>query len=229
MSVLTSGAFLALAMRCAPGVHPDTSLDVGRVESGLNPYAIAEIIPKSERKPGSKGFITHLPEDIKEALSIVRSIEKKNRAYSVGLMQITSANFKRLNVNAEKLFSPCENLSAFETIITDCWLRAGTLKKSLSCYYSGSFETGQKIETSLNNTSYVQRIGYPSADKKYVVPGTKDDQLQENNTNVHSYEQKNPEFESWDILREYPRFPSRILKQQTEKSKDVINEDDKAS
>lgn len=55
--MLSTTAFLAMAMQCAATVHPSTSLDVARVESGYNPYAIAEIVPKPERKPGDKGFM----------------------------------------------------------------------------------------------------------------------------------------------------------------------------
>lgn len=31
---------------CAASVHPDTINDIARVESGFNPYAVAEIIPE---------------------------------------------------------------------------------------------------------------------------------------------------------------------------------------
>lgn len=166
--MLSTSAFLALTLQCASSVHPDTAHDVARIESGFNPYAIAEIIPKAERLPGGKSFITHLPKSKGEALNIVSNIEKKNRRYSVGLMQITSTNFKKFGTSADKLFSPCNNLSVFEKIITDCYLRGTTLKRALSCYYSGNFETGRIPEKTLDNTSYVQRIGY-------VVPSTKED------------------------------------------------------
>ncbi|HFL4535192.1 TPA: transglycosylase, partial [Escherichia coli] len=52
--MLSTSTFLALAMQCAASVHPDTTHEVARVESGFNPYAIAEIIPKVKRKPGDK-------------------------------------------------------------------------------------------------------------------------------------------------------------------------------
>lgn len=164
---MTPAALLALAMTCSPSVHPDTAHDIAKAESGLNPLAIAEIIPKSERLPSGKSFITHLPKSKGEALNIVNNIENKKRRYSVGLMQITNSNFKNFGTTAEKLFSPCENLSVFEKIITDCYLRGGSLKRALSCYYSGNFDTGQKSEVEFS-TSYVQRIGY-------VVPSTKQD------------------------------------------------------
>ncbi|ENP7393679.1 lytic transglycosylase domain-containing protein [Salmonella enterica] len=173
--MLSTPAFLAVAMQCAATIHPSTSLDVARVESGLNPYAIAEIVPEHERKPGDKGVITHMPKNKEEAVSITNQIEAKGRRYSVGLMQITSTNFKRYGVTATDLFSPCTSLSVFEKIITDCYQRGGTLKRALSCYYSGNFTTGQQPEAAFSGTSYVQRIGYSPADTRYAVPGTRDD------------------------------------------------------
>jgi len=175
--MLSTTAFLAVAMQCAATVHPTTSLDVARVESGFNPYAIAEIIPKRERLPGDKGFISHLPRSKEDALRITRNIEAKGRRFSVGLMQITSTNFKRYGVTANHLFNPCTNLSVFEKIITDCYQRGGTLKRALSCYYSGNFTTGQKPEKELAGSSYVQRIGYPTLAANYAVPGTRDDKV----------------------------------------------------
>ncbi len=104
--MLSTSAFLAVAMQCATTVHPSTSLDVARVESGYNPYAIAEIVPEHERKPGDKNFITHMPENKEDAVRITNQIEAKGRRYSVGLMQITSTNFKRYNVTATDLSIP---------------------------------------------------------------------------------------------------------------------------
>jgi type IV secretion system protein VirB1 len=121
--MISTTTFIALAMQCAATVHPDTAMDVVRVESGLNPYAIAEIIPKEQRIKDGKSVITHLPNNKKDALSIVRNIELKKRRYSVGLMQITSTNFDKFNVDAEKLFNPCTNLTVFEKILTDCYTR----------------------------------------------------------------------------------------------------------
>lgn len=174
--MISTTTFIALAMQCAATVHPDTAMDVVRVESGLNPYAIAEIIPKEQRLKDGKSVITHLPNNKKDALSIVRNIELKKRRYSVGLMQITSTNFDKFNVDAEKLFNPCTNLTVFEKILTDCYTRGKTLKNALSCYYSGNFNTGKKKESEFNKTSYVERIGYPdSSGKTFVVPSTKYD------------------------------------------------------
>jgi len=166
--MLSTSAFLAAAMQCAASVHPSTSFDVARVESGFNPYAIAEIVPKSERAPISKGIISHQPDNRADALRVVKRLAAQSRRYSVGLMQITSTNFRHYSVTADDLLDPCTNLSVFERILADCYRRGGSLKRALSCYYSGNFDTGQQPESAFNQSSYVQRIGY-------VVPSTQED------------------------------------------------------
>lgn len=167
---------LSLALQCAPTVHHDTVLDVARTESGLNPFAIAEIIPKAERAAAGKSVITHMPATKAEALQIVNAIEKKGRRYSVGLMQITSTNFSQYHTTAEKLFSPCDNLKVAEKILVDCYRRGGNLKNGLSCYYSGDPMTGQKREKEFANTSYIERIaGTPQSPvQAVIVPSTRE-------------------------------------------------------
>lgn len=167
---------LSLALQCSPQVHPDTVFDVAKTESGLNPFAIAEIIPKSERAAAGKSVITHMPATKAEALQIVNAIEKKGRRYSVGLMQITSTNFSQYHTTAEKLFSPCDNLKVAEKILVDCYRRGGNLKNGLSCYYSGDPMTGQKREKEFANTSYIERIaGKPlSTQPTVIVPSTRE-------------------------------------------------------
>ncbi|WGM08756.1 lytic transglycosylase domain-containing protein [Arsenophonus nasoniae] len=162
--MLSTTAFLALAMQCAPSVHPDTALAVARVESGLNPYAIGIVGVK-------KGLF---PESKNQALSHVNQLKTQGKRYSLGLMQITSTNFKTYHVNDEQLFNPCTNLAIFEKIMTDCYQRGGSLKRALSCYYAGNFSTGQKKEETFNHTSYVERIGYKN-NVGYKVPSVKED------------------------------------------------------
>ena len=103
--MLSTTVFLAAAMQCAASVHPSTALDVARVESGLNPYAIAEILP------GGKGVTSHFPTSKDEAVSLTGRLAAQGRRYSVGLMQITSTNFRHYRVSARDLLNPCTNLS----------------------------------------------------------------------------------------------------------------------
>lgn len=156
--MLTPSAFLALSLKCAASIHPDTAQEVARVESGFNPYAIGVVGQQ-------KGIF---PKDINDAISHVKKLKAQGKNYSVGLMQINQSNFNKYNVTEEQLFNPCTNLSVFEKIITDCYKRGGTLIRALSCYYSGNFETGQQSEKNFSNTSYIQRIGY-------IVPSTRQD------------------------------------------------------
>lgn len=173
--MLSTTAFLAAAMQCAASIHPSTALDVARVESGFNPYAIAEIVPKARGASGEAPIISHQPASRADAERIIRRLAVQDRRYSVGLMQITSTNFRHYGVTATDLLDPCTNLSVFERILSDCYRRGGTLKKALSCYYSGNFRTGQQPESAFSGTSYVQRIGYAPGSTLYAVPGTRED------------------------------------------------------
>ncbi|UUE37824.1 lytic transglycosylase domain-containing protein [Pectobacterium aroidearum] len=166
--MLSPTAFMAAVMQCAATIHPSTAFDVAKVESSFNPYAVAEIVPKEERAPDSVGVISHQPTSKQTAINIIKQVVARGRRYSVGLMQITSTNFRHYGVTANDLLDPCTNLSVFERILTDCYQRGGTLKRALSCYYSGNFDTGQQPESAFNQTSYIQRIGY-------AVPSTRED------------------------------------------------------
>ncbi|ATW34851.1 hypothetical protein BJP43_10765 (plasmid) [Candidatus Williamhamiltonella defendens] len=107
-----------MAMQCATTVHPDTALDIARVESGFNPYALAEIIPQAERKPSNNGVISHYPKSKDEAISIIDRIANKKRRYSVELMQITRTNFSHYGISARDVLTPCTNLSVFDGTLT---------------------------------------------------------------------------------------------------------------
>lgn len=166
--MLSTATFLSLALRCAASVHPDTSQDVARIESGFNPYAIGVVNGKSI-----------YPASLSEALEHVSQLRAKGKNFSIGLMQINQSNFKKYGVTPAQLFDPCTNLSVYEKIIADCYLRGGTLRRALSCYYSGDYITGQKKESQFSGTSYTGRIGYNESGKeKYIVPSTKEERQQ---------------------------------------------------
>ncbi|RKT89330.1 type IV secretion system protein VirB1 [Rahnella aquatilis] len=217
--MLSTSTFIALAMQCAANVHPDTSHEIARVESGFNPYAIAEIISKDKRKPGDSGVISYFPKTKEDALQIINKIESRNNRYSVGLMQITSSNFTKYGVNAEELLSPCTNLSVSEKIIIDCYQRGGSLQNALSCYYSGNFVTGKKTESSFNNTSYTQRIGYNRTDKKevWLVPSVKDEINKENG-------KQKPRVNQSQEITVYPQYAMRGVVTDEKETNDVENE-----
>lgn len=167
--MLSSSTFLAISLQCASSVYPAISFNVARVESHFNPYAIAEILPRDNRSAGQKKIISHYPVNKGHAEKIIRTISAKGHRFSVGLMQITSSNFKRYKVTGFQLLDPCTNLAIFEQIFTDCYQRGGSLPRALSCYYSGNFTLGQKAETLFRNTSYTQRIGITTDSLPHLV------------------------------------------------------------
>lgn len=138
--MLSTTAFLAIAMQCAASIHPSTAFDVARVESGFNPYAIAEIVPKAGPSFGDQHIISHLPASRGDAEHILRRLTAQDRRYSVGLMQITSTNFRHYGVSATELLDPCTNLSVFEHILRDCYRRGGTLKRALELLLFRQFQ-----------------------------------------------------------------------------------------
>ncbi|VTN10072.1 Transglycosylase SLT domain [Raoultella terrigena] len=94
--MLSTTAFLALAVQCAASIPSSTSLDVARVESGFHPYAIAEILPDS------RGVISHFPTSLPEAIRLTRQLATQERRYSVGLMQITQHQFPPLRRHGQR-------------------------------------------------------------------------------------------------------------------------------
>jgi type IV secretion system protein VirB1 len=134
--------FLALALACAPQVHPDTALAVVAVESAFNPFAIGVVGGTLERQPRTRA----------EALATVQTLNAGGWNYSVGLGQINVANFARLGLTPHSALDPCVSLAAMQAVLGECYARAAAgadaqpaLRRALSCYYSGNFSTGMRL------------------------------------------------------------------------------------
>ncbi len=125
---------------CAPQVAQVTGAALVAVESSFNPYAIGVVHGALDRQP------THRD----EALATARMLETQGWNFSVGLAQINARNFERLGLTLESAFDPCANLAAMQAVLSECFERADarngspqrSLRKALSCYYSGNFVTG---------------------------------------------------------------------------------------
>jgi type IV secretion system protein VirB1 len=131
--------FMALALACAPHVHPGTAYAIASVESGFNPHAIGVVGGRLERQPRSRA----------EALATLEALRSKGWNYSVGLGQINAGNFARLGLTPRMALEPCANLTALQAVLAECYSRAtrgeaaqSALRLALSCYYSGNFTTG---------------------------------------------------------------------------------------
>jgi type IV secretion system protein VirB1 len=147
--------FLALALACAPQVHPDTTRAIVTVESAFKPFAIGVVGGQLERQPRTRA----------EAIATINALDASGWNYSVGLGQINVANFARLGLTPQTALDPCASLGAMQAVLGECHARASAetgeqqaLRRALSCYYSGNFSTGIRH-------GYVARVVAAAAEK----------------------------------------------------------------
>lgn len=194
--MISTAAFLALAMQCAPDIAPDTLSRIVKTESGFNPWAIGVVGKSLKRQPQNK----------EEALTTVKQLVKNKSNFSIGLAQINRQYFDIKH--AELFFSPCTNLKMGANILKDCYARAlknseseqQALKKSFSCYYSGNYTRGFKKEN--NGTSYVERI-ITANSAAVKVPALDDSAVSDPASRYEPHER--PAYAEWDVLQQYPR------------------------
>ena len=98
--------FSALALACAPLVHPATVQALVAVESSFNPHAIGGVGGVLDRQPRSRA----------EALATARQLRASGWNFSVGLAQINQSNFERFGLTTDTAFDPCENLRAMQAV-----------------------------------------------------------------------------------------------------------------
>ena len=133
-------AFMVVAAACAPLVDASTARAVVQVESAFNEHAIGIVGGQLERQPRGP----------RQAIAMAQALESTGRNFSVGLAQINRYNFARLGLTVPTAFEPCSNLAAMQVLLLDCFDRASrggttaqrSLRRALSCYYSGNFSTG---------------------------------------------------------------------------------------
>ena len=135
-------AFAALVTACAPLVHPATAHALVAVESSFNPNAIGVVGGALQRQPRSAA----------EAVATAITLQAEGRKFSVGLAQINVGNLTRLGLTIPEAFDTCRNLGAMQTVLAECFDRAGGgessqrhLRRALSCYYSGNLTTGFRL------------------------------------------------------------------------------------
>ncbi|EEC4048974.1 transglycosylase SLT domain-containing protein [Salmonella enterica] len=166
-----SAPVMALAKRCAPEVHPLTVGYLVSHESRNNPYAINVNVPE-----GTKSPLTRLPRSLEEAVKTAKWLTEHGYNFDVGLGQINSANFPKLNVSAAELFDSCKNLEAAQVVLSYCYQLATkeyapgqpALRHALSCYNTGSLTAGF-------TNGYVSKVVAQIGQSKPVIPALKAD------------------------------------------------------
>jgi type IV secretion system protein VirB1 len=131
--------FLSLVLACAPLVEPGTARAIVEVESAFNLYAIGVVAGSLQRQP----------RNLDEALATAEALRTRGRNFSIGLAQINVHNLDRLGLSLTDGFNGCKNLQAMQSVLRECDDRAidasdaqASLRRTLSCYYSGDLTTG---------------------------------------------------------------------------------------
>ncbi|MYN13545.1 transglycosylase SLT domain-containing protein [Pusillimonas sp. TS35] len=132
----------ALALACAPDIHPVTLHAVVKHESRVQQYAIGV---------NRKGHqLKRQPRSLEEATAAAQSLIDQGIDFDAGLGQINVRNWAWLKLDATTVFDPCRNLTAAQTVLADCYTRAlpthkdpqQALRAALSCYNTGNFSRG---------------------------------------------------------------------------------------
>ena len=136
---MDAATFIGLTALCAPLVHPTTAQAIASTESAFNENAIGVVAAHLESQP----------HNVEEALATANALRTQGRNFSIGLAQINIHTLDRLGMSLADGFDACKNLRAMQTVLGDCHARASssadaqaTLRRALSCYYSGNFTTG---------------------------------------------------------------------------------------
>ncbi|MFA5521380.1 MAG: lytic transglycosylase domain-containing protein [Castellaniella sp.] len=132
----------ALALACAPDIHPVTLQAVIKHESRAQQYAIGV---------NRKGHpLKRQPRSLEEATAAAQTLIDQGIDFDAGLGQINVRNWAWLKLDTTTVFDPCKNLAAAQTVLADCYARAlpshkdpqQALRAALSCYNTGNFSRG---------------------------------------------------------------------------------------
>ena len=141
-SALTLSAFLALAPRCAPGVHPDTLASVIHAESGFGLYRVG--INHRGRSVSSRTYRSK--EEAVAAVDLLIGQGVTNLDLGPAQISWKAGHLQRRGLPPAAAFEPCTALGIAADVLRDCWSRAPTreeqarLDQTAACYNSGTFE-----------------------------------------------------------------------------------------
>lgn len=203
MAIMLANTFLALALQCAPSIHPATLTPIVKTESSFNPYAIGVVGKALPRQPQSRD----------EAVTAVKKLVEEGANFSIGLGQINRQHFDVSK--PELVFDPCTNLRMTAKLLEGCYANAkqgngsqqDALHKTISCYYSGNTKRGFKTEPQFGGTSHVQRVLANANSTEIKVPALNPSIAADSpGAPASAADALIPSYESWDVLRQYPRF-----------------------
>ncbi|ARR51917.1 hypothetical protein ETN89_19910 (plasmid) [Photobacterium damselae subsp. damselae] len=196
--ILESALILSLANQCQSNISTEIIQKLINIESAGNPFAIAiKDVP-----------IVKQPRNKEEAINAIKQLDSLGFNYSVGLMQINHANFKKYSLTHDTAFDYCPNIKAGSEIFLECLNRAKEkyssktesqiLNHAASCYYSGNFTYGFKKEGK-SNVSYVEKFNGVEI-KPHAPESIKTHQIQTESDNLPERKQHS---EPWDVFGDF--------------------------
>lgn len=135
-------SLLALILACAPTVAPRTVQMLIDTESHGQVLALNVNGHRLKRQPST----------VAEAQAWAAWLTDRGYNVDAGLMQVNSANWSRLGLDARSVFEPCRNIRAGAQILTEGYERASrhygpgqrSLWAAVSAYNTGSLTAGFK-------------------------------------------------------------------------------------
>lgn len=176
-----ASSFDQIVQQCAPDISLKTFKAVIRTESSFNPYAIGVV----------GGHLARQPRNLNEALAIAHDLERQGYNFSLGLGQVNRHNLSKYGETYATIFEPCHNLKIGGEILKNCYQAAKAkisdeqqaLRAAFSCYYSGNFTRGFRVDAS-GKPSYVAQV-VANADTAQPLPVVPEIKPQPDEAPVH--------------------------------------------
>ena len=154
---LTGSQFGVLALYCGPSVAPLTLAAVAKTESHFEPLTIND----------NTNGVTGVPATTAIATQLATSLLEAGHSLDLGIMQINSANLRRLGLTPEAAFDPCHSIAAAAAILTGAYAGGGSHSEQQSALRAAlsAYNTGNATEGLMNG--YVQKVEMAA---RQVVP-----------------------------------------------------------
>lgn len=136
---LSVAEFGQLALRCGPSVAPSTLASLAQTESGFQPLTV------NDNTTGTSG----VPATREIAIQIASKLLEAGHSLDIGIMQINSSNFKKLGLQLDAAFDPCQSIKAAAIILAGNYAGAeshdgqqAALRVAISKYNTGDAQRG---------------------------------------------------------------------------------------